>query len=710
MQILLNKYKSKKSVNTNSLIPITLSGRNKLLPSDNLSTIVNELELYKEERANSSKVRLVCTIKPYCTNVLFNNITEAVKDEGSPNVMVITNSNLDDITIKSLNLVGKSQVDYIADFDENIETMITRDTQINNELNGFKYHCGLDIFNNHLLRSKTFKTSSISAHSIKDFNTIFDKLRTSDGQQKKDFSDTFRSNVASKGGDIDMHLYTVDDILTFEECYNEKLIEEKGWFGFTNVGKMLTYDAKNNPLYVNQVINNRKPCDFIDMYPTRDLYSFVPKYNEYRHRIEKNWNYCITYPSSSTTEGISFIDPTTKSLKAIYYDDTVKNSDGTNAIKVYSVSKHGLKEGDTVNLYNTDTSDLIGNMFTVKTVQDDYVFYLYNHSFGLSDAWYNLTLEDRIDKEVTFDEKVYHIDDARTKAISDDGEVLYIVEGKKINFGDVKNISYKKVVNGEEVEYYVRIFSKLPNWRRRGIKPSQMDMYKNNAEEIHEYQKYDFENHISQLAFSQTIYADPVAEITFTDDIDVDGLKDNLNRPLSELFLTLVKNNKGYKEWYHDMDFGNENVEYSHAFGKVNCAFKLSKESLANAEHNNSMVIHNLVGGLQGLSVANINPSDEEDDAINFDTNLHYYGDLCMFSPSTMEETSIQMVDHRFNTAQRELTSDDKAFTDWIGDDIYYDSIETDDYDFDGFKGDVKRIEGAVQCREGYLYQPQARR
>jgi hypothetical protein len=368
-----------------------------------------------------------------------------------------------------------------------------------------------------------------------------------------------------------------------------------------------------------------------------------------------------------------------------------------------------LKEGDAVNLYNSDTGDEISSMLTVKSVQDEYVFYLYNHSFGLSNAWYSLTLEDRIDKEVTFNDKIYHIDDARTKAESEDGDVLYIVDGKKINFGDVKNISYKKVVNGEEVDYYVRIFSKIPNWRRRAYKPSQAEMYKNNAEVIHEYQAYNFESHISQLAFSQTIYADPVAEITFTDDIDVDGLKDNLNRPLSEIFLTLVKNNKGYKEWYRDMDFGNENVEYSHAFGKVNCAFRLSKESLPNKEHNNSMVIHNLENGLRGLDINMIHNNTEVKDDIEFDSNIHYYGDLCMFSPSTMEETSIQMVDHRFNTAQRELTNDDRAFTNWIGDDMYYDEIVSDDYDFDGFKGDVKHIEGAVQCREGYLYQPHYR-
>ena len=102
---------------------------------------------------------------------------------------------------------------------------------------------------------------------------------------------------------------------------------------FTNVGKMKVYnDESTDPRNMDydwfKVINNRKPCDFIDMYPTRDLFYFDPKYNPYRQRLEKNWHYFLSYPSSSITEGISFIkthENGSTSLKVMLFDDTIKS-------------------------------------------------------------------------------------------------------------------------------------------------------------------------------------------------------------------------------------------------------------------------------------------------------------------------------------------------------------------------------------------------
>ena len=41
-----------------------------------------------------------------------------------------------------------------------------RDTQISSEDFGFQYHCGIDFFNNHLLRSNTFKIVSFNVSAI----------------------------------------------------------------------------------------------------------------------------------------------------------------------------------------------------------------------------------------------------------------------------------------------------------------------------------------------------------------------------------------------------------------------------------------------------------------------------------------------------------------------------------------------------------------
>ena len=38
-------------------------------------------------------------------------------------------------------------------------------------------------------------------------------------------------------------------------------------------------------------------------------------------------------------------------------------------------------------------------------------------------------------------------------------------------------------------------------------------------------------------------------------------------------------------------------------------------------------------------------------------SDIHYYGDLCCYSENLCEEQSIQMVDFRFNTMQRECSN-----------------------------------------------------
>lgn len=52
-----------------------------------------------------------------------------------------------------------------------------------------------------------------------------------------------------------------------------------------------------------------------------------------------------------------------------------------------------------------------------------------------------------------------------------------------------QNISYKKVVNGVECDYYVRVFEKVPNFKNASaVTSSEYDIYKNDSELIHEYQ------------------------------------------------------------------------------------------------------------------------------------------------------------------------------------------------------------------------------
>ena len=53
--------------------------------------------------------------------------------------------------------------------------------------------------------------------------------------------------------------------------------------------------------------------------------------------------------------------------------------------------------------------------------------------------------------------------------------------------------------------------------------------------------------HWWKIAFSKNIYNDNITEIVFTDDINIGSLKDNLGRPLTDIYFTII-NNQGYKE------------------------------------------------------------------------------------------------------------------------------------------------------------------
>ena len=52
-----------------------------LLPSSVIESKLNEYELFIKEYNNSNKYRLIFTITPYCSNVLFNTISEFVLND-----------------------------------------------------------------------------------------------------------------------------------------------------------------------------------------------------------------------------------------------------------------------------------------------------------------------------------------------------------------------------------------------------------------------------------------------------------------------------------------------------------------------------------------------------------------------------------------------------------------------------------------------------
>ena len=730
-KITLNKSRGKRSVNTDSGLNVGLVGGRKQLPSTDAQVNVSAYEQYVQERSACNKIRLTCQVNPICSNVLHNAVTEVVKNEGSDSLCFINYGVGSDGDFSDVAYKPKTKA-----FWSELEAM--RDTQLSNF--DFDYHCGDDIFNNHLLRTDAFKvvcpiteangsSVPVSSTNYPLFNTFQDSLRNFSGSQVTD-TVTFPINVQVQDNPkiVNLHLYTKDEFDDFDDAIEKRLImRSDGWFGFYNPNKMeshifsKTAGKKNEiegTLPVGKVIMSANGGDFIDMYPSRDLYSFVPKYNVHRRRIEKNWNYCLTYPSKSTTFGFEDIIDAKGGLKALYYDENTMSDNGTKQIVVYGISKHGLSEGDYVNLYmtNGDETTLVLEGAKVAAIADDYIFTVFA-DVQLSNMWIDVTET----TSVTVDNVTYTVSDDDDKFISADGNIVrYVVNNQYVNFDSTaQNLSYKKVVNGVECSYYVRIFSRIPNFKRySGSTNNEYEIYKDGGKAISDCQDvaHEFENHLSRLAFAKNIYGDNIGQVVFTDDIDLSNLKDNLGRPLSSIYLTVIKNNKGYKEWYGSNInnwrtelVNDENVEFSHCFGQVSCAFDLSEESVVD-ESLKSIKTLNLVDGTnRGVDVSYINGvrtyGDVEisNDEVWYESDKHFYGDLVCYDAYNALETQIQPILHRFNTAQRESSiMDSKAYFERYS----YDNLKYDDYDSNEYATETKYKNQANEKKEGYYYMP----
>lgn len=891
-KIFLQGFDSKVSSNTSEGLNVQFKGRKKLLPLNDVAEVISQYDQYTEERKSCNIIRLTCQVNPICSNVLFNKITEIVKNDGSSGVSFINygvqseddNKLFSGVTYKpkTMEFWGGNTLYYSEhtshNFDSNgtIEGNITdtniynssnltmlsngvnhptnaiRDTQLSNTTTNFVYHCGIDIFNNHLIRSNTFKTvcklqdgvAYVGNGAYQGFNTITDLMRDVKGNnviEKVCFPVT--APVENHARLIALHLYAYDDIDIFKESRRKKLIKKyNGWLGFENKSKIKSYAdfSGNSELEIERPIMYMSGGDFVDMYPGRDLYTFLPRYNKFRNRIEKNWNYCITYPSSSYTPSDSaspFSDIIESanglnSMKTVYFNENTKADNGTTQLVMYSVAKHGLSKGDYVNIYKTYTtykywvvdkdnnriSDIYNTQeeaddelarlkkegqisldcgetelvdassgkvvsstsaetFTekildnaeVNEIVDDYVFTVFNSTTQISKQWIKLTKGQlRGTEYLEISGRRFKTDSSTRKFMQEvTGEtdnlvndtIYYIVNNEYVNVDvTAQNISYKKVVGDIECDYYIRIFSKLPNFKfASGDTSSEYEIYRKQNDNvdmlnigpgetmlsIYQDHKYEFESHVSRLAFAKNIYTDDIGEIVFTDDIDISNLHDNLGRPLTSIYMTFIKNNKGYKEWYgydyadswETSEIGDSNVEFSHAFGKVTCGIETSYEanygtnidsihritnvSDTNTETPSGFIIDGILNNYDNNEDEDEHSSETDrsyktesgkrvlidNNEVWYEMDKHFYGDLCYYDGYNAIERHIDYIMHRFNSAQRESvnSSSNEYFQHYVTDEIVRDDYDTSDEFM------VESNENGYICnifKEGYYYNP----
>lgn len=779
IEILRNSRRSVDSVDTeaNTLLEV-VSTTAPLIFTDVKGT-VDLNEQYIKERNNCNDYRLMLTIKPYCTNILFNTCTEVVMKEGSNETdAVIGNDPVDRDTLREIGGKVKGKANQVSIYD------MVRNTEYSKEDIGFEYHPGLDIFNNHILRNKSYRV--VNDYEKGDdatrekFNTIEDYMRTANGKDlkrccRKSISDT---SLQKK------HLYDKDDILPFYtgEAVSENLKEQDGWFGFYNTAIIPAKDRKGEDMDISRVINSKGNCEFIDMYPDRTLFSFVPKYNPYRNRLENNWDYIITYAFDKTTTytvndkefDITLVKDGSINALATITVEYRQLSNGLDALFFRSATKHNLKSQDKVYIYFNlnednaeDDSDRKGDWkkschtYNVAGIGDinhkneEYYFYITDMTL-LEEIFCTPYL---CDNDFEHDSEYNPWDYVRTYFYKeyDETKCGYVPDEKFVKYPKSgltnipsENDTYIEIVNDDSTsEKYVLHSPEDDIWYQEGMYDANafirhiinnaftnndnqttnsqvntsMNGYgsdyitvrftKTNGGNECSYYVRKFQQitnmdgeHLAQesypLAFSDTIYGDKVSQCVFTDNINTAGLKDNLGRDLTEVFLTIVKSNRGYEKWYglndghKKEDVQDADVEYSHCFGPVTCGFELSME--LNDTLNIRTVRQDFIDVTQISHDSNTRtiPQGTANDVITID-NEWFYGDIVEFCPWTCEETPVSDVCFRFNTAQREFGND-------LGLEFKFDEIDTDDYDSKGFRICTYKVNNSISRQEGYYH------
>jgi hypothetical protein len=190
----------------------------------------------------------------------------------------------------------------------------------------------------------------------------------------------------------------------------------------------------------------------------------------------------------------------------------------------------------------------------------------------------------------------------------------------------------KRVVQNKLSDYYVREFKSLTTASIGEIGGSY-------------YKDYD----IYPAAFGTSYYKDKVASFNFKTDIDVDGLKDNLGRPLSELYFTIIKNDSDTDptsvstQYWLDQQSGLTQDIKSRFWTKISAGYETENNN--NINYNIRSFGDPVYNGNDYYT--NIDESDEVFD-----------GDIVEYNESELLERSLEFVHHRVNTIYREYLND----------------------------------------------------
>ena len=264
------------------------------------------------------------------------------------------------------------------------------------------------------------------------------------------------------------------------------------------------------------------------------------------------------------------------------------------------------------------------------------------------------------------------------------------------------HIRFNKVVSNVECKYYIRQFRKIPNMKYSS-EPLTEDVSRNETRFLGFLEKnamddngtmLSFDSETYNLAFSKTLYNDDIAQVTFLDTVNIESLTDNLGRPVTEIYTTIVKRNKGYKEWYNvgrtdEIDLSE--TEYSRCFGSLTSGLEfldLDNVYDLSSEARETKGMMSSIGSIyrdrqdeslsKPMTLEDWDETNEEKEIT--ETDDVFYGDVVEYNPIKCQETTLADVCFRFNTAQREVGQDENDYKPCVFNFTYHE-LKYDDFD-----------------------------
>lgn len=321
---------------------------------------------------------------------------------------------------------------------------------------------------------------------------------------------------------------------------DEILKEKDGWFYYNASGDMVS-------------------CEKVYLEPIPDR--FYP----YNIDGENNWNIWLTYPKEIDLVPLQFNGVPLSDGIAIYSGTTVTIDERPMTALICSIN-HGLSVGDTIIIRSNP-------ILPATDTGYESTFNIYALGFG----------------DGTYETNTFIID-----------YVIPVFPAPPTNVFANTRTSFKKVIEGQESEYYGRWFEKI-------TKLSDIEVY--------------------NTAFATNIYNDQIFSYNFKRDIDLSLYLDYLGRPLTEVYVSFAKNQ-----------------DYYSIGGQV---WTLTESGLKTVTMNTEYDIN---------TITSVSLNDSIESNVNAITN-YLFGDIIEYNKVSQLERVLEVSYHRFNTVNREVNN-----------------------------------------------------